>query len=309
MRLAALAVEVPPARIAVADCAAAAGASAGEGKAFSRLFGIERVAAVEPAGSHPFEAILDRLAERHDGSRPDALLHVHGSPVQHAPGASPAARLLARHPFLAAVSQAAELDQQNCSTLFWALAAASGLLASGAARTVAILAGDDHAAMPLAERYAPGCTALGDAHAGLVLDARPGGVRLGDVVLRTRTEFHPGRFGTPEEVAAFNGAHTELVAEILGALGPGPAGEAEPILAHNINRLCWSKFCRDTGTDPARIRLGLLPDVGHCWTLDAALLLKWLLAEPDRPASAAMLSVGQGGFLGGARVTFERRRG
>lgn len=305
MRLSALVVDVPETRVPVTECVAASGAPAMEGRAFERLFGMERVAVDVCDGPHPLERLVDRLAERHDGPRPDALLHVHGNPVQHAPGASPAAALLGRHPFLAAVTQAAEMDQQNCSTLFWALAAAGGLLACGAARAVAILAGDSCAPFPMGERYAPGCTALGDAYAALVVDGRPGGTRIGEVTLRARSEFHCGRFGTPEEVAAFNVAHTGLVLEILETLGPGATPD-EPLLVHNVNRLCWTQFCRDTGIDPARVRLGLLPGIGHCWTLDSTILLHDMLAAPDRPESAAMLSVGQGGYLGGCRVRPER---
>lgn len=304
MRLAAYATYVPDTRVLVEDCVTASGATRGEAKAFSRLFGISEVA-LTPQGTSltdVFGQVLTKLGADWPTSAllPDTLIYVHGNPVQADTGAELLSTLCAEQAVLAAVETRFEMDQQNCSTLFWGLDAAQKLLSAGLSRSVLVMAGDCLSAMPLSERYAPGCTAIGDAFAVLVLDAQPGGIRLEDITLATRAEHHTGRFGAAAQTQAFNLQHSAFVSEILGWLGLD-AESVEPILAHNINQISWSKFCKDTGTDRRRVWLDLLNGTGHCYTLDAALLLRRFFGSGD--PMAAMLSVGQGGFLAGCRIS------
>lgn len=292
MRLAAHSTYIPLGRKSVVQCVTASGASEAEGKAFGRLFGFDSVALSDDAEDLEagFRRVLDGLMP---GKKlPDTLLYVHGNPVQ--PGTLPWS-----HPVLGQIDDTFEMDQQNCSTLFWALDAARRLLADGSTG-VLILAGDSMRGLPDKERYAPGCTAIGDAYAALLLDDAPGGLQIDDVYLDTRAEYHFGRFGSPDETGQFNAAHTTLVSQILSGLDCDADGH-EPILPHNVNRLSWYKYAKDTGIDARRIWLDLLPEIGHCYTLDAMLMIdRWVKSDE---ASAAMLSVGQGGFLGGCRVS------
>lgn len=301
MRLAALSSYVPATRVSVTECVTASGTAAAEAKAFGRLFGFEKVAqtTTDMPLSQAFCQVLDGLNPR--VILPDTVIYVHGNPVQYAEGNNPLQALLEHHPMLAAVEDVYEMDQQNCSTLFWALDAARGLLAE-AARSVLILAGDSLHQMPLAERYAPGVTVIGDAYCALLLDDMPGGTQIENIWLKSRKEFYFGRFGSEAQSADFNAAHSEMVAQILDHIGFDPAS-TEPILGHNVNRLCWSRYAKESGIDPNRIWLDLLPDTGHCYTVDAALMLARLYASDH--SGAAMLSVGQGGFLGGCRVRKE----
>lgn len=301
MRLVSFATHIPQDRLPVADCVTASGAPAIEAKAFARLFGIDSVAA-SPANrtlSQELGRALEGLAP--GGPRPDTLIYVHGNPVQYPEGQSPIEDLIATHPILARIAIVLEMDQQNCSTLFWALDAARHLLDDGAG-AVLILAGDSLHQMPLSERYAPGVTAIGDAYSALLLDDGPGGLRVENLWLQTRPRHHAGRFGTADETADFNLRHGGHVDEILGGLGFDRQGDA-PILPHNVNRLSWAKYARDCGMDLSRIWLDLLPGDGHCYTVDAVSMLGRFRASGH--SRAALLSVGQGGFLGGCLIARE----
>lgn len=297
MRLAAIATHIPDARQTVADCVVAAGGTVSEAKAFGRLFGIDTVA-VTPTNQTVQDIFGALIAQVAGTDLPDTVIYVHGNPVQ--PGAGGAVLAHVRAMF-AGVERSYEMDQQNCSTLFWALEAARLLLEAGTARHVLILAGDCMNGLAAGERYAPGCTAIGDGYLALMVDAQPGGVRLSAPFLATRAVHYSGRFGSTNEVQAFNAGHSLFVCEILEGLGTGIASEGPPLLGHNVNRLSWAKFAKDTGLNRDRIRLDLLPAVGHCYTVDAFLMLPQLLA--DRQAEGDLLSVGQGGFLAGCKVT------
>lgn len=310
LRLAALATLIPQERRSVADCVAAAGGTAMDAKVFSRLFGIDRVSVLQ--GDHdPVSLFANLLAEamttRAPGAAPpDTAIHVHGNPVQAGAAGHLLQQLRDIAPALSGLERCYEMDQQNCSTLFWAIDAAGALIQSGAARSVVILIGDLMGLLPDAERYAPGCTAIGDAVAVLLLDGQSGGLRLGRPYLATLPEHASGRFGSLAEIAAFNNCHTALVSRILSVLGSDGPGCTRPILGHNVNRLSWGRFVKDTGTDPDRIRLDLLPDIGHCYTLDALLMLPGLLDQGGDEAD--LLSVGQGGFLAGSRFFVDQGR-
>ncbi len=290
-----MATHIPEARRSVVDCVLAAGGTVSEAKAFGRLFGIDTVAVtpVDQTVQDIFGALIARVV---GGAVPDTVIYVHGNPVQ--PGADGVVLGHVRA-LLVGVERAYEMDQQNCSTLFWALEGARLLLAAGTARCVLILAGDGMNGLAAGERYAPGCTAIGDGYVALLVDAQPGGVRLSVPFLATRAVHHSGRFGTADEVQAFNAGHSGFVGEILQGLGTGMAADGPPLLGHNVNRLSWAKFCKDTGFDRDRIRLDLLPDVGHCYTADAFLMLPKLVADGKE---GDLLSVGQGGFLAGCKV-------
>jgi len=302
MRLASFAKFVPEGRKTVAEIVTSSGASAAEAKAFGRLFGFDRVAVTDNTASvaDTFHHVLDTMMAA-DAALPDTLIYVHGNPAQYDMTAHPVDALLASHPMLAQVQDWFEMDQQNCSTLFWGLDAAQRLL-EGDARRVLVLAGDNLSQMPVDDRYAPGVTAIGDAYVGLMLDAEKGGTQIGDIFLKTHSDFYAGRFGTARQSASFNATHGDLVREILDATD-FDADSTAPILPHNVNRLSWTQFSRETGMDRDRIWLDLLPDVGHCYTVDAATMIDRFMTSVEQ--SAHLLSVGQGGFLGGCKITKE----
>jgi 3-oxoacyl-[acyl-carrier-protein] synthase III len=305
MRLAAYAKHIPLERLPVADCVTAAGYSRAEAKAFLRIFGIAHVHAYprDQLLSELLSKILDLLHDNADEQAmlPDALVYVHASPLHALKVAEVLETLSLSHPLLRDVEQIYEMDQNCCATLFWALKAAQNMLKQGAARSVAIIAGETFSALPLSERYMPACTILGDAFTGLLLDRRKDGPQIDEIVLQSNPEYHFGLYGTTGEIHRFNRAHTGLVHEVLRALD-FPAGNDEPILPHNINSFSWDQYCAATSTKRENVWLELLADFGHCCSTDAFLNLDRFL-QTENLGSAVLLGVGQGGFVGGCRVT------
>jgi 3-oxoacyl-[acyl-carrier-protein] synthase-3 len=307
MRLKALACHIPNRRIDAEAIITAAGGRAADARVFTKLFGIERVAAAEP-GEPPaerFAPALDALAAAIRTMPAEAVIYVHGLPTQYPPGHSPLTELLrARHPVVSSARLSYEIDQHNCAGLFWALEMARQLLATGLACCVAILAGDCLADFPLSRRYVPGCTLIGDAFVALLLDAGWGGVQVGAIGLCHRAEFGAGLDGAESEIRRFNQAHDEMVADALHAVAFPWAGH-ESLLPHNVNKLIWQQFCRRLQLDPARLRLDLVRDIGHCYTTDPFILLHQLLADGKWKSKAVtLLSIGLGAYTGACRVHF-----
>ncbi|SCW88827.1 3-oxoacyl-[acyl-carrier-protein] synthase-3 [Rhizobium mongolense subsp. loessense] len=303
MRLAAIAAHIPAGRIDADDIIRAAGRPLSEARVFKHLFGIEQVSAPSAPGplASDFELILDQLLDSHSGPRPDAMIYVHGLPLQYARGRSPFTELNS-HPLLAGVKVKYEVDQHNCSGVFWALEMARHLLHGKVAHSVLIIAGDSHANVPLADRYVPGCTLMGEAYCGLIVDREDDGWRFEPIVLHIKPEFYFGRAGTPQQMNAFFSSHSSMVKAALDEAGFDWLGPA-PLLPHNVNRLAWQQLCRDYRLDYDRVDLSLLPDVGHCYTSDPFLLLSELLSRADTDANAAtLISVGMGGFVGACTI-------
>lgn len=303
MRLNALASYVPEPRIDAAEIVRAAGYSPMEARVFSRIFGINSVA-VSPFGQNLFESLsilLDRLQSKHAGALPEAVIYTHGIPVQYAASAG-LSQHLRRHPFLRETKYVYEVDQHNCAGLFWAFDIAGRLLAAGVSQTVAILAGDSNAALPLADRYIPGVTMLGDAFAGLTVDPAADGIQIANPSLSCHLGYAFGQYGSPDEMRAFNNAHTGFVRGVLDAVG-FPWERGEMVLPHNINRLVWDQFCRNSGLHRDRLNLSLLGETGHCYTADPLILLDRHIGDGSEKRDATLLSVGLGGFVGGCRVT------
>lgn len=304
MRLVQLASHIPPARIGAEEIIRAAGGSPAEARVFERMFGLEQVAAV-PEGetlAQQFDHVLGALAAQHSGALPDALIYVHGQPLQYAAGQSPVAALCASQPLLAGITRRYEVDQYNCGGLFWALDLARTLLRTKLARAVLVLGGDSHIGLPLGDRYVPGCTLMGDAFCCLILDQAPGGVRVGEVALCTHPRFARGRAGTTAEMGDFFAAHGGIVRQSLSRIG-FDWDSTSPLLPHNVNRLAWQMFCRETGLAPERLRLSLLPEIGHCYTSDPFLLLKRELPALGAGQTCAILSIGMGGYAGAAPIS------
>ncbi|WP_320203669.1 hypothetical protein [Agrobacterium rosae] len=303
MRLAAIASEIPTDRIDAEDIVRAAGGTIPEARVFKQLFGIEQVSASADNKSvvGSFERILDQLEADHFDLEPDAVIYVHGLPLQYRKGGSPVTEL-APHPLLAKVRLRYEVDQYNCSGMFWALEMANNLLRSQTARSIVILAGDGHANLSLAERYVPGCTLMGEAYCGLIVDGEAGGWQFQPMVLHLRPEFHFGRAGTSQQMSQFFFEHNAMVSAVLKQTGFDWSGTA-PLLPHNVNRLVWKQFCRDYPMEFGRVGLNLLPDVGHCYTTDAFLLLSALLRDGKTDHdTATLVSVGMGGFIGACEL-------
>ena len=310
MRLAALACHVPERRIDAETIITAAGGRRADARVFTKLFGIEKVAVSEP-GEPPHERfgpVLDCLA-RNVGTTPiDTLIYVHGLPTQYAPGRSPMTELCKAHPHLfASVRLLYEVDQNNCAGLFWALQMARELLVAKLAYCIAIVAGDCLADFVLAHRYVPGCSLIGDAFAGLLLDAAQDGMQIDEVVLSHRAEFAAGLYGSEPEIRRFNDAHDQMVTDALDAVGYRWSGK-EKLLPHNVNKLIWLNFCRRQRLDMNRIQLDLVREIGHCYTTDPFLLLHGLLAAGQLEDEAVtLLSTGIGAYTGACRLYLRER--
>ncbi|MEP4199233.1 MAG: 3-oxoacyl-[acyl-carrier-protein] synthase III C-terminal domain-containing protein [Aliishimia sp.] len=304
MRLSTLAVHIPTARISTEDIVLAASGSLAQARVFQRMFGIDHVAAI-PSGEtleQQFVEILSQLQTDHTGALPDTLLYVRGKPLQYAQGCSPIETLSGTHPFLRDVTRQYEVDQYNCAGLFWALDLAETLLVSGQSRRVVLLAGDGHEGFSPAARYVPGCTLMGDAFCGLIVDLEPKGIQLASMTLRTHPKFPQGRSGTVAEMGAFFNAHSDFITEVLQAAGFDWQGQ-QTLLPHNVNQLAWQDFYRQSGVSPERVRLSLLPDIGHCYVCDPFLLLAEELKTGRISENPAMLiSVGMGGYVGACKV-------
>lgn len=310
MRLSALETHIPDERIATEDIITAAGGGLAEARVFRRMFSMDHVSAAPEVETldDQFWRITTPLAAAHDGALPDALIYVRGQPLQYATGQSPAARMAAQHPFLKSVRRQYEIDQHNCSGLFWALDLAQTLLDTSLAETVIILGGDSHLGLPVGDRYVPGCTLMGDAFCGMIVDGSSQDHQISSITLRTHPEFSPGRAGTIAEMSTFFAAHVRIVKEALNAAGFDWEGNM-PLLTHNVNRLAWHDFCRTTGVAPERIRLSLLPDIGHCYICDPFLLLADELTEnPAQSRDAMLVSVGMGGYVGACKVSMSAGR-
>lgn len=307
MRLAALARHVPDRRIDAEEIITASGGRRSDARVFTKLFGIEQVAASdagEPLADR-FAPVLESLARIPRTIPIDTLIYVHGLPTPHPPGRSFFTDLRQSHPHLfETVRLFYELDQHNCAGIFWALEMARQLLLAQLAHCVAIVAGDCLADLPLSRRYVPGCTLIGDAFVALLLDDGPGGIQISTVALNHRPEFAFGLFGSESETRLFNQAHDQMVTDALDAVGFRWKGD-EILLPHNVNRLIWLPFCRRHQIDLHRLQLDLLGDTGHCYTTDPFLLLHQMIANGTPLIDVvSLLSVGLGAYTGACRVHF-----
>ncbi|ACS83920.1 3-oxoacyl-ACP synthase [Musicola paradisiaca] len=297
---------IPENRISAAEIITQSGASPSEARVFSQLFGFRQVAALD--GKTSVEQVLFHLLDRLQQEAPqpalpaDTLIYVHGMPVQHpdAPGWS--ARLRA-HPFITPDAACYELDQQNCATLFWAFDLARRLLAARQARRIAIVAGDTLSTFPPEERYVAGCTLVGDAFSALLLEEADEGLQIGPIFLAQRPEFHAGIHDGEQAKKDFYQAHDELVSAAL--LGAGVTPHEQPmLLPHNVNRISWLNYSRRHHYPMESIALGLMPDIGHCYTTDSLLLLQMALPAVLAGTPHVMLSVGLGAWIGSCRLFY-----
>jgi 3-oxoacyl-[acyl-carrier-protein] synthase-3 len=306
VRIAALATYVPEGRIDAEEIIRAAGGSPTEARVFRRLFGLDQVSVAcrkECLHNH-FRRVIADLSAASLGERPDTLIHVRGRPLKQASERLPLDHLRREHWLFSQVERHYEIDQTNCSGLFWALDFARILLEAGEMRCAVILAGDHHSDLRLGDRYLPGSTLMGDAFCGLLLDGSSAGIQIGALALHSHPEFSFGYAGDMEQMGAFFAAHGRIVRSALNEIG-FDWGAGTPLLPHNVNRLAWQVFCRETGMAMERIRLGLLPDIGHCYTCDPFLLLdaelRWRATDQSSP-DLTLVSVGMGGFVGACRL-------
>ncbi|WP_107758500.1 3-oxoacyl-ACP synthase [Dickeya sp. Secpp 1600] len=311
MRLTRFVTWVPEQRLNASEIIRAAGASASEARVFSQLFGFRQVAALgsDVSLASVFHRLLSELQRQspHPDRPADVLIYAHGMPVQAAERQPWLAQLGREHPFIRDSAPCYELDQQNCATLFWALALAQRLLSQQRAKRVAIIAGDTFAAYPVQERYVPGCSLAGDAFAALLLEAEPDGLQLESVFMTQRAEFHEGLYGSAEALKAFYLAHDYMVNTALqGAVSRQSDAERRQLylLPHNVNRLSWLNYSRRHQHPLENIALGLMPDIGHCYTVDPLLLLPAALPAIQSGKPHVMLSVGLGAWIGSCRIRY-----
>ncbi|ATG35441.1 MULTISPECIES: hypothetical protein [Phaeobacter] len=315
MRLTALATHVPDGRIDAEQIIRDAGGTPSEARVFERLFGLGQVAGCSRLETRfdQFMRIMEDLeAQNADAPPPDTLIHVRGLPMRDGVSGAVMPRLRREFSFLSQVQQKFDLDQTNCAGLIWALELARTLLRAGRARVVAVVAGDGHERLRLADRYVPGSTLMGDAFCGLLLMAdrsapADAGLHIGPISLACHPRFSFGYRGTSAQMGTFFAAHGQIVCKTLQELGFDWDCRSA-LLPHNVNRLAWHSFCAETGISADRVRLGLLPDIGHCYTVDPFLLLKQELINPtsslnnDPTTSATLMSVGMGGYAAGCQV-------
>ncbi|MEZ5868453.1 MAG: hypothetical protein R3D46_08410 [Defluviimonas denitrificans] len=240
MRLEAIETIVPEQRIDVADTIRDAGGGVDEIRLFQQLFEMQTLAAADPAkGMHGYLAdLLDRIGPAPQELGPVALLHAHSLPARSGQRLADLGRL-ASHPALATLNGTWDVDQFNCAGMFYALAAAERMLRAGTVGSALIFGGDCLSDWPLAQRYVPTCTALGDGYALLRVSKRPGGLQLGDLDALFRGLC--GRSGWPGR------GNGPLQPRPYRHCAPNPChGGTRPrsgsLFPHNINGLSWRLF-------------------------------------------------------------------
>lgn len=298
---------VPPARLSAEEIVIQTGYSPREANTFCQLFGFRRIAALEDSASlyGVFYQLISQLMQQSSGPDVpiDALIYVHGMPAPH--GKQPAwlARLKQSHPFVSDTARCDELAQQHCATLFWALERARRLLEDKQAKRVAIIAGETLSPLGSSRRYVPGYTLIGDAFAALLLEREGAGLRLGKPFLGQRSEFYDGRNSGPETKTAFYQAHDDIVRKALAGAQAGDP-DSLSLLPHNINRICWRRYMRRRQLPCEAISLDLLPDIGHCSTVDPLLLLPAALPAIRNGQPHVMLSIGLEAAYGSCSVYY-----
>lgn len=298
---------VPPARLSAEEIVIQTGYSPREANTFCQLFGFRRIAALEDSASlyGVFYQLISQLMQQSSGPDVpiDALIYVHGMPAPH--GKQPAwlARLKQSHPFVSDTARCDELAQQHCATLFWALERARRLLEDKQAKRVAIIAGETLSPLGSSRRYVPGYTLIGDAFAALLLEREGAGLRLGKPFLGQRSEFYDGRNSGPEINTAFYQAHDDIVRKALAGAQAGDP-DSLSLLPHNINRICWRRYMRRRQLPCEAISLDLLPDIGHCSTVDPLLLLPAALPAIRNGQPHVMLSIGLEAAYGSCSVYY-----
>lgn len=307
MHINTLATWVPSARLNAEEIITQSGYSPREASTFCQLFGFRRIAALEATVSvySVFYQLISQLMQRSSGPDTpiDALIYVHGLPGPSCGQPAWLTQLKQRHPFVSAEAHCDELDQQHCATLFWALARAHRLLEGKQAKRVAIIAGDTLSPQGVAGRYVPGYTLIGDAFAALLLEHEGAGFRLGTPFLGQRLAFYDGLNSEREAKTAFYQAHDDMVTEALTGAEAGDPDRLQ-LLPHNINRISWRRYARRHQLPCAAISLGLLPDIGHCCTVDPLLLLPAALPAIRTGQPHVMLSVGLGAAYGSCSVSY-----
>lgn len=310
MRLTRMADDIPTARVDAVDIIQAAGGSRSEARVFSKLFGIEHVAALPRTDSllNTFLSLLDRLDVSADETPIDTLIYVHALPIQPIEGEGLTTALIRRHPALTQVKHCYEIDQHNCGGGFWGLKMLQSLFRAGLSQRALLVLGDSLSTFALGERYIPGCTILGDGFVVMLLDNQDDGIQLTPPFIEHRAEFWPGLFVESQQKSAFYAEHNAMMDHALKEI-EFSFQTHDTLLPHNINRLTWLNFTRLHPEFEARIDTRLLPEVGHCCAADPFLLLSRRL-ENSQPLSkrCGLLSIGAGAFIGACSVLPDPQR-
>ncbi len=305
MRLEALETLIPDTRIPAAQIIAAAGGTPDEVQGFRQLFGMDSVAMADPAhGAMGYLAdLLGRLTPFDPSQGPVALFHAHSLPMRADQRLTTAPKVQAALSHLGADRvELIEVDQFNCAGMFYAMASAERMLEAGQITEALIFAGDCLSDWPLAERYLPGCTLLGDGYALLRLSLRPGGIQISRIATRNYPDYAGGLDGPAEEMARFNRAQLQIITEALDQTGHDARRDA--LFPHNINGLCWRLFSRMTGQPKDRVHDGLVREIGHCCNADPFLVLDRAL-KAGTAVDGTILSIGMAGFVGVAAIRNE----
>lgn len=301
MRIEAIETLIPEARLDVEDILKAAKASSEEIHAFTSLFRMHTVAAAALSISTMgyFELLMERISPSPSLPGPKALFHAHSLPMHPGKTLTNAGELSKKFGSLAGLQDVFEVDQFNCASLFYAMAAADRMLSTGLIGEAVVFGGDCLSDWTLKDRYIPGSTVLGDGYVLLRLSAREGGLQIGPISTRLHAGFASGLDGSADEMARFNRAHMDIInAALADADHNSRQGEIFP---HNINGLCWRLYSRTSRQPAETIHDNLVGEIGHCCNADPFLSLDQVARK--RPVHGTVISVGMAGFTGSAHVS------
>lgn len=292
---------LPLQRISTKSVFADCGQSSNDARIFAKLFGIEQIAVASPKSYlRSVGFMVSKL--KFKNRPPDTLVFAHGFRVSVC-----TSRILstirAICPELNEIQHVYEIDSYNCVGVFRALQIARDLINHKKSSAVLIVAGDDLPDYPIRKRLIRGSTIMADGLVALIVDNEETGVTVRDCYVSGSKEYL-GDMLDPERLRRLYSNHAELVTSALNSVGFAWDSD-ERIIPHNINTLAWQTFSRSCNFDMARIRLDLLPNIGHCCTVDPFIILGMILGNRTTSyRSATLLSVGIYGQIGACRVNW-----
>lgn len=292
---------VPQNRISTSDVFYASGESINDAKIFSRIFGIDQVAIFN---SNSFLNCARSLLLKHkEQFHPEAFVFAHGfKPVYTATQLIEELRV----PIVKNVRHIYEVDSFNCVGLFQAIEVASSIIGAGECSSALILAGDDLSGNEVSDRLIRGSTIMGDALVSLVVSEDHGEISIENIHVRDSDCSFAGQMFDSNRLKRLYSNHANLVSNALDQVGFEWDSD-ELLIPHNINRLVWHVFMKANNLDIGRVRLDLLPSIGHCCTTDPFLILDALVQEPVRARQATLLSVGIFGQVGACKIQLNNR--
>lgn len=169
-------------------------------------------------------------------------------------------------------AQAFAVTQHACASGLLAVDLAGRLLAAdGDPDALALVLTGEKAFTPVAQLI-QNTTFMGEGAAAVLV--RPGGGpdRMLGYATRTHGQFAAALRMGPELAAEFETRYLDCLAEVvLGALDAAglTLADLDLVLPHNVNRLSWSRLCKQIGYPVQRVLLDNVPVTGHCFCADS----------------------------------------